>query len=386
MCLYFFHFLNKFYIFANITYMLVFRNKADIKIEYPITNFSNKDKILFFDIETTGFSRKYCIVYLIGCMYYSGNELYYTQWLAENFNDEANVLMAFHKFIKDFDTIIHFNGNSFDIPFVTERGNKYNLDFNFDNFQSIDIYKPVSKLNHLLKMENNKQKSFEKLLNIKREDIFSGGDLIELFKQYVESKDERLLFPLLLHNKEDVWNMGLLCNLISITDIFEYKYNVESFKIHDFKSYQGDICQELCITATLHNPVPINISHNTNGFYFKVEDTRLILTVPVCNGTFKYFFNNYKDYYFLPLEDRAIHKSIGEYMDKKFRKAATASTCYEKFSGSFLPIFDTETVSFNEHFKLEHKDKISYIKSNALNNENIYEYSKIILDYIRQTK
>ena len=45
-------------------------------------------------------------------MYYAGEQLMYTQWLAENFNDEANVLMAFNKFIKDFDTIIHFNGNS----------------------------------------------------------------------------------------------------------------------------------------------------------------------------------------------------------------------------------------------------------------------------------
>ena len=196
--------------------MLVFRNKVDIKINYPIENFSKKEKIIYFDIETTGFSRKYCIVYLIGCMYYSGDELCYTQWLAENFNDEANVLMAFNKFIKDFDTVIHFNGNSFDIPFLTERGKKYNLEFDFDNYQSIDIYKPVSKLNHILKMENNKQKSFEKLLGINRSDPFSGGDLIEVFKHYVESKDERLLFPLLLHNKEDVWNMGALTDLLSI--------------------------------------------------------------------------------------------------------------------------------------------------------------------------
>ena len=50
--------------------MLVFRNKVDIEINYPIENFSKKEKIIYFDIETTGFTRKYCIVYLIGCMYY----------------------------------------------------------------------------------------------------------------------------------------------------------------------------------------------------------------------------------------------------------------------------------------------------------------------------
>ncbi len=101
-------------------------------------------------------------------MYYAGDELMYTQWLAENFNDEANVLMAFYKFIQNFDTIIHFNGNSFDIPFVTERGRKYMLEFDFDKFKHIDIYKSVNTLNHILKMENQKQKSFETLLGIKR--------------------------------------------------------------------------------------------------------------------------------------------------------------------------------------------------------------------------
>ena len=34
--------------------MLVFRNKVDIKINYPIENFSKKEKIIYFDIETTG--------------------------------------------------------------------------------------------------------------------------------------------------------------------------------------------------------------------------------------------------------------------------------------------------------------------------------------------
>lgn len=366
--------------------MLVFRNKVDIKINYPIENFSKKEKIIYFDIETTGFSRKYCIVYLIGCMYYSGDKLCYTQWLAENFNDEANVLMAFNKFIKDFDTVIHFNGNSFDIPFVTERGKKYNLEFDFDNYQSIDIYKPVSKLNHILKMENNKQKSFEKLLGINRSDPFSGGDLIEVFKHYVESKDERLLFPLLLHNKEDVWNMGVLTDLLSISDIFEYKYKVNSYEIHEYKNFDGDIQQELLVSITLNNAVPVNISHNFNGIHLNIQNNTLNISINLCNGTFKYFLKNYKDYYFLPLEDRAIHKSIGEFMDKKFRKAATASTCYEKFSGSFLPIFDSKSKNFENCFKLEYKDKNQYIKADSINDNTITEYSHIILDYLKNNK
>ena len=73
-------------------------------------------------------------------------------------------------------------------------------------------------------------------------------------------------------------------------------------------------------------------------------------------------------------------------MDKKFRKAATASTCYEKFSGSFLPIFDSKSKNFENCFKLEYKDKNQYIKADSINDNTITEYSHIILDYLKNNK
>ena len=42
--------------FAKIVFMIVIRNKADITIEYQVEKIANKDKVIFFDIETTGFS------------------------------------------------------------------------------------------------------------------------------------------------------------------------------------------------------------------------------------------------------------------------------------------------------------------------------------------
>lgn len=363
--------------------MLVIKDKANIKIEYPLENLTDKDKILFFDIETTGFSRQYCNVYLIGCLYFCGDQPMYAQWLADNFNDEANVLMAFHKFIQNYDTLIHFNGNSFDIPFLKERGEKYKLDFNFDRFNSIDIYKSISGLNHILKMENQKQKTFEQLLGIKREDPFSGGDLVEVFKHYVESNDKRLIFPLLLHNKEDVWNMGHLTSLISVADLFDCKFEVSNYKISDFKNMNGDIEQELLISLNLTNKVPVNIAYNCGDIYLRTNGSTANISVKIKSGTYRYFFENYKDYYYLPLEDRALHKSIASFVDKQYRKQATASTCYEKFSGVFLPMFDLENHTFSQCFKEENKSKSGFIKSDSINNDNIFEYCTTIINHLK---
>lgn len=364
--------------------MLVIKDKANIKIKYPLHKIADLDKTLFFDIETTGFSRKYCNVYLIGCMYFCQDTPMYIQWFAENFNDEANILMAFQKFLQKFNTLIHFNGNRFDIPFLEARGEKYHLNFHFERFQSIDIFKPLSKLNHILQLENQKQKTFEKYLKIERKDPFSGGDLIEVFKHYVESKDERLLFPLLLHNREDVLNMGYLSELLSIADLFEKKYQLKAFSIKDFKNIHGDMEEELFINATLDTAIPNAISFCSHDIYFHAEETSLTITIKVIMGTYKYFFHNYKDYYYLPLEDKAIHKSIASFVEPQYRKQATGATCYEKFSGCFLPVFHWDDYGFENVLKEDVKSKQGYLKTDALTSENIQDYCNMILDYLKE--
>ena len=49
------------------------------------------DSICFFDIETTGFSRNYNIVYLIGAVYFRNGITHYLQWLAESDSDDSRM-------------------------------------------------------------------------------------------------------------------------------------------------------------------------------------------------------------------------------------------------------------------------------------------------------
>ena len=44
---------------------------------------------------------------------------------------------------------------------------------------------------------------------------------------------------------------GCFNGLLSISDIFEYKYNVNSYEIHEYKNFGGDIQQELLVSITL---------------------------------------------------------------------------------------------------------------------------------------
>lgn len=364
--------------------MLVFRNKAKVKIEYPLENLSQKSKILFFDIETTGFSRKYCSIYLIGCMYFVGDTPMYIQWLAENINDEANILMAFHKFIKDYDTLIHFNGNSFDIPFVKARGEKYRLDFDFERFNSIDIYKKISRLSHILNLENLKQKSFEKYLGLNRSDPFSGGDLIEVYKQYTLGKDEKLLIPLLLHNCEDVWYMGYLTSLLAIWDLFDEKYHVDSYSLNEYENIHNEKCIEIVINLILEESLPAPLSFSKNNIFLKAENKGAMISIKAQNTVLKLFYPDYKDYYYLPEEDKAMHKSVAMFVNSEFRKKATASTCYEKRKDTYVPVFCNHNDTFSYLFREDYKSKERYIRIEDINTKNIHEYTSCILSYLKK--
>lgn len=170
---------------------------------------------VFFDIETTGFSRSKNRIYLIGYLIKSARNYIFKQLMTQSQADEKEMLRTFLDDIKSFDNLITFNGHAFDIPFVKERAAKYFIKDNLSDFTSIDIYKDIKTRAHLLGLKDYKLKTIEAYLGIDREDIFSGGELISLYYEYEATKDAKLEKVLLLHNREDILNLP---GLVSIYD------------------------------------------------------------------------------------------------------------------------------------------------------------------------
>ena len=78
---------------------------------------SNYDSdTLIFDIETTGLSKSYSMIYIIGFATIKNNSLYFTQLFAETKEDEAIVIDTFSKELAKYKRLVTFNGNRFDIP------------------------------------------------------------------------------------------------------------------------------------------------------------------------------------------------------------------------------------------------------------------------------
>lgn len=333
------------------------------------------EQSIFFDIETTGLHRKYSHIYLIGALHCHEHTWTLTQWFAIRPVDESKMLQSFLSFIKDCKRLIHYNGDAFDLPYLRSRCEFCGIPENLgQGYESFDIYRRMRPFQKLLGLERFTQKSVEQFMGITRTDPYDGGELISVYKEYLQTADTNLQKALLLHNREDVINMASLLSLEAYRKLFEDKPTIKKM------SFSEDT---ITITLSLTNAVPRPITCSSEWYSLSAQNNNAVIEVTVFDGTLKYYYENPKDYYYLPLEDKAIHKSIGIYVDKEHRKQANAATCYQKQSGLFAP---QPSVITTPCFKKEHKDTTSFFLTetlDALSENQIQQYVSQILQAIR---
>ena len=152
---------------------------------------------VFMDIETTGFSKTYDSIYLIGIAFYRDGEFRVRQYLASAEADEAKVLKGAMDDLAAFDTVVTYNGDMFDLPFIRERAKRMRVWT--DAMQrwdahtcSVDLLRRYRHYQSFFGWPNLKLKTVEACLGSSRQDPFDGGQLIEIFYEYEKTDDERL--------------------------------------------------------------------------------------------------------------------------------------------------------------------------------------------------
>ncbi len=314
---------------------------------------------VFFDIETTGFSPAHSNIYMIGCARKKNDIISVDQFFAENPSEESVIINAFLEILEKCSTIISFNGIGFDIPFLKAKCDQYNIHEHFKEYQYLDIFKSVSELKFLLKLPNYKQKTVEKFLGLSREDLFSGGELINVYREYQKNNSEEKLQLLHLHNYEDVLGMMNLLPILSYLEVFHGQYTITETCIGPYMDSNHQSKKELFITLQNDYSVPKRVSYQYHEFYLTMKDKITTIRIPIYSGELRFFYANYKDYYYLPKEDLAIHKSVASYVDKEYRENARASNCYNRKTSDFLPQYES---IMQPEFRKTYKEKISYFE------------------------
>ena len=312
-----------------------------------------EERICFFDIETTGLKAGKSSLYLIGILDRGEDGWQLWQYFAESMLDEQELLCAFSGHIDAKRTggahpvLITFNGDTFDIPYLRETAREYHLPDPFRDTRSYDLFRMLRPYKKLTGLPDLKMKSVEKLCGIFREDKYTGGELIYVYEEYLrlasilpggcEDTDmnrklrENCLSCLLLHNAEDVKDMPRVVPVSAYQRLMEGDFSLEHCEVKD-----GILDLSFRLGAAL--PKELYLENGEYVVSVSGEDPLLFeVTAALFEGELRYFYQDYKNYYYLPLEDMAVHKSVGEFVDKKSRRQATACTCYVKRRGTFLP-------------------------------------------------
>ena len=361
--------------------MQTLKNKIKVDItKYPYEKLAPLEEQLYFDIETTGLSPANSVCYLIGCAYFRDDEFHSVQFLAEDYSEEELVLYNFFNFAKYFKTLIHYNGNLFDLPYVQAKSVLYDMPFTLDGFNGIDIYRRIIPYKSFLNMASLKQKSIEDFLRFKRDDSYTGGELIAVYHDYIKNPTEFKKELLLQHNYDDLRGMVNIVPVLSFCDIFNEEIKVTKVSKNPYRASDGTLMAEIVMNLELPSPIPIEFSTGFLDCYFTAFEKNGKLRVTLFEGELKYFYPNYKEYYYLPEEDVAIHKSVSAFVDKAHREQAKAANCYTKKVSSFLPQF---TPLFKPEFKSAYHDRTSYFELNdeiKSNPDKFSEYATHILE------
>lgn len=329
-------------------------NFHDFKPDYDIELLAPLNEVLFLDIETTGLTAKNSTLYLIGCVYYENEEWHSIQWFAEKYEEELQVLTAFFQFLKNYRFLIHYNGNNFDIPYLLHKCEQYSLDYNFDSCGGIDIYRRIIPYRDILGLPDLKQKTVEEFLQLERSDIYSGRELISKFHNYVCEHGESDLNDILLHNEDDLKGMLKVISMLSYCDLFNKPIRVMKAQANYFHNSEQKRCQEIILKLRFESPLPVPVSFRALGCYFSGNGIDATLKVPLFEEELKYFYSNHKNYYYLPAEDMAIHKSVAAFVDKAHRVQATAANCYTRKKSLYLPQWE---ILFTPFFKRDYRSK-----------------------------
>ncbi len=304
--------------------------------------FGGPEGLLFFDIETTGFSRDHHSVYLIGCLVPGAGGSRLIQWFADRPEEEAAVIGAFFRFAAGFALLVDFNGRQFDLPFLRHRAGRLGVEVPSSLPEDLDLFREIRPYASLLGLGGLRQKKLEAFLGISREDRYDGGRLIPVYEEYLRTGQKQALRLLLLHNEED------LSGLTGILSFLLYPRFLENAAFAGHAAAPDGSLAVLRYESACSVPRPVNAlwipDRNASGdpgeypgISLAIDENRAVLSIPLIRGEMRRFYKDYRNYYYLIYEDCAIHKSVGRYVDKSARKPATAKTCYTKVQGIFVP-------------------------------------------------
>lgn len=166
------------------------------------------ERTLFLDIETAGLSAN-TYLFLCGVMYLEGREWVVEQVFARDYAEEVGLLCYVRDLMGRFDTVVTYNGQSFDLPFIRTRMAVHRIG-DFTKIDSVDLLYTTRRVFRGI-LPNRRLVTVERhLRRVDREGDIPGRYIPDAWHDFVRTGDARAMRNVLYHNRMDLFTMAVI--------------------------------------------------------------------------------------------------------------------------------------------------------------------------------
>jgi len=184
-------------------------------------------RVLFLDTETTGLSGGAgTVAFEVGLGFIEPRGMVIRQYVMRDYCEEPAMMAEIAALISRFDTIVSFNGKSFDLPLLESRMIMSRIRIPLTRMPHLDllhaarrVYKLRLKRCSLLALE-------ETVLGLGRHDDLPGAQVPQRYFDYIRTREFALLEDVLRHNFDDVRSLacltGHLCQVFKNPEMLDH--------------------------------------------------------------------------------------------------------------------------------------------------------------------
>ncbi len=165
---------------------------------------------LFVDLETTGLSGGTGVVpFLVGVGYYRDNKFHVSQYFLGDLAEEERMIDELGQFFREmnFQSVVTFNGKSFDLPLLETRFILYRKPFLLSELPHLDFLFPARSL---WRHKHESCRLFHlarEVVEADRAEDIPSAEIPWRYFQYLQTGNFTLVEPILYHNKEDILSL-----------------------------------------------------------------------------------------------------------------------------------------------------------------------------------
>lgn len=216
-------------------------------------------RVLFLDTETTGLSGGAgTVAFEIGVGFIDDRGMVIRQYVMRDYSEEGPMLSEIAALFGRFDTVVSFNGKSFDLPLLESRMVMNRIRLAVTQIPQLDLLHAARRVYKLRLKRCNLASLEEAVLGQQRHDDLPGSQVPQRYFDYIRTKEFSLLEDVLRHNFDDVKSLacltGHLCAVFHQPELLVHPqdlYSVGRTLMRGGKTHKARACFKILGKTTL---------------------------------------------------------------------------------------------------------------------------------------